>query len=1420
MRLSISRDYFDKSPTPHRLFLCTPSGKIIGELPAARVSLNAKWNSYSELSFEVARTHTDMLTGEANVHPLYDKVESPRQVYVENMGFFVLQDIDDTSSDNDVKSVTCFSAEYAVANKYLTSFYINTGEIGSREVTYNENMYGLDYSTDRDSFYQLASGAFNAYRSYYTKEYVDNDNYTYQQVQIADETAYLAYLEKNKDSLAQPWEQLYVKKFANVQFYDPTNTGLSLLHMIFEVIPDWKIGHVDASLWKKERSFSQDRVSAYDFLMNDVASTFGCVFEWDTINKTLNAYEEAEDGVEEDNTIQTRWATDVFISKDNLASEIKVSYSSDSIKTKLVVTGGEDLNISEVNLDRNEIMNLSFYHNLEWMEQDLFDAYNRYLDALKEAETGLDRHGLPSRIFPMSHSDAIKKWVASNNKHNDIMNAIPAENDSVLVGDEFKKLYCMYTPINTAFIKENVIVGNDIETLYSDTACTIEINKSSLSNGKAFIVQGHEYAYTSTSNNFKYLSNVTDTTALQALVSKLNLYHVDEDINGSKMDNILLRLKNAKSDTAIIRIYDPKRKVNDNYHEGTAYYKKKVSASGISTYEKLRIRNATEFANEDKNSLYTNSYTIQCVVTRAESGIEDAPSYWSMSSENLPTGATPKSFNEWIRGNLTASEMGLAENGETYTVSSIGTMGAYLVLAENEFTTAHNELISSNTQPTGAIEDGTMWLDTGSNPNKLYQYLNQEWVEVDSSKSMVVENTLVPSKDYLRRYGVNLLKEKHAVYTKIFQTQTEAMFSQEGYQCTASDEAPKGIIAEGTRWLDTNSTPTKLYRYTDKKWVEIDTAKDVEDGQNYTRYIENYRKLQAVQEVLAEKEHEANYCLIGHKVEDRSIDISKYTMSDDGFLRYGGRLLEEDMYRAAEAHFATITAATGVRYTITRVDVDQNLPMFTFMTSYDPIVYSANTKEYNDHTQYYAKVADFAYSPVSIDSKAEFDAYDGTLYIISSGHLYSVYLQGTTPYVSYADSRGVCQMIRDYIRNKTELSNFFNEDQWLRLSPFIREDEFSDSNFLLTGYESEEERVSISKELMAAATKELNTLCQPSLEFSMTMANILALPEFEPLIDQFQLGNFIRVQIRDGYVKRARLLEVNLDFDDLSNFSCTFGNLVTTKSEIDKHAELLAQAVTAGKQVAAAAGTWQKAAEATITMEEEIANGLQNSAIQVGKASGQSLIWNDQGILGRKLVDGTIDQYEPEQFKLVNNMLVMTQDNWQTSTAVFGKFEHAGETRWGVISQALVGGYIEGAEIVGGKLSIGGEKGQFVVNEDGSVEILGPQGNAKYADKSIEDAYRFSVKLEYSDSTVFDDLYDSCLVTCRVYRYNEDITNAVISNGGTFNWTRISSDSSSGWTPNYPDKTKPNEILITHTDVNRNIQLSCSVDFEETLFDT
>ena len=48
-----------------------------------------------------------------------------------------------------------------------------------------------------------------------------------------------------------PEDVLYIHGWAPVTFYDPNTPELSLLHLIFNELPEWKIGHVDYILRDK-----------------------------------------------------------------------------------------------------------------------------------------------------------------------------------------------------------------------------------------------------------------------------------------------------------------------------------------------------------------------------------------------------------------------------------------------------------------------------------------------------------------------------------------------------------------------------------------------------------------------------------------------------------------------------------------------------------------------------------------------------------------------------------------------------------------------------------------------------------------------------------------------------------------------------------------------------------------------------------------------------------------------------------------------------------------------------------------------------------------------------------------------------------------------------------------------------------------
>lgn len=294
------------------------------------------------------------------------------------------------------------------------------------------------------------------------------------------------------------------------------------------------------------------------------------------------------------------------------------------------------------------------------------------------------------------------------------------------------------------------------------------------------------------------------------------------------------------------------------------------------------------------------------------------------------------------------------------------------------------------------------------------------------------------------------------------------------------------------------------------------------------------------------------------------------------------------------------------------------------------------------------------------------------------------------------------------IANLISIKNNLSEENLIRLAPFLREDEYNDDCFVVTETDTEEDIMETKQALLEAGRKELLKLSQPQLSFTADIANIFALDEFQPIINQFALGNMIKIALRKDYIKKARLLETTINFENFSDFSVKFGDLLSIRDQADIHADLLSQAINAGKSVSKNSSHWQKGSNTATRIEDKIKQGLLDAATAIKATSGnQDVEIGNYGIrLRTKDANG---DYRPEQVWLVNNQIVFTNDNFKTTKAVIGEFEYDSnndgekETQFGVIADALVGGYIEGSRIFGGSINIG--DGIFVVDENGNVNV-------------------------------------------------------------------------------------------------------------------
>lgn len=885
--------------TKPNFFLCHTDKEKIGKLETTETKGSFKFNSLSEISFDVSRVYNDLITGETNVNPYYDLIEALRLIYVEDFGYFELQGPELISDGiQEKKSCTAYSLEYTLAQKYLNNFYVNMGTAESIEV--------INATSEKD--------------------------------------------------------------IVPITLYNPNNPKLSLLHLVLDEIYGWEIGHVDPALTTLSRQFEIDRESVYDFLMNEVCEKFNCYIVFNTTYNTINIYAESltskfigdgetnifticppftqigtvsVDGykttkweyqastgtlvmedipefgahIEVVDGALTEWETDVFVSFDNLAQEVNINYNSDDIKTKLTVTYGDDYDIREVNLGIPYLTDISYYYTVDWMGQDLYDTYTKYMQKSNNSQSEYTKN-----------SQEILMW-----------------------GD-----YISYEE-NRLSLEYSLV-----ESVNSTTVGTYYTRQQNTDGGYYYseVSLPSEYVV-----NTKYYSNVTT------------------NVNEEKVSNL----------------YEVLKKYFYSYFRGDADGK-------------------TESLNELK-------------------------------------------------------ELSDFEFVEGYTISKL-----------------HD-----------ALKNATILdqMDTAIN-----NFLNELWPELGRT----------PLKElYLKQYKT------------IQQTNVEA------------------------GWSDKNN-------------------------ENYGYYYPTIILIASIESAIAQR--------------DKTIK-------------------------------------------------------------------------------------------------------------------------------GYKDKQSVPKNKNIAISDSLLMRNNFTEKQLIRLSAFLREDELHIDDIVETGLEDLSSSFKIKQDAMESGRIELQKISQPRLQFSMTMANIYALSEFDPIIHQFQLGKVIRVALRPDYIKQSRLLQIDINFDDFSDFSVEFGELTSLRTQSDIHADLLSNAITAGKSVATNSSYWTKGSDVASSIDLKIQQGLLDATTQIKAMDGnQGVIMDRNGIkLQKKTANGEID---PKQTWLVNNMILMSDDGFKTSRSALGEVTVDGQTYYGLIAEMVLSGYIEGSIMKGGTIQIGeyedaeGKKKYiFEVDKKGNVSMCG-----------------------------------------------------------------------------------------------------------------
>lgn len=178
-------------------------------------------------------------------------------------------------------------------------------------------------------------------------------------------------------------------------FYDETEPKRSLLNRVLYKLPNWSVGHVDNSLKSIQRMFSSNGSSVYEFLTKDVAQEIECLFKFDSVTRTISAYDlktvcvdcghrgEFSDHCPKCESKNLKYYGEdsgVFLDVENILNSVNYSTNVDEVKNCFHLEAGDD-NMTAAVINRNPNGSSYIYYFSDEAKHDMPSELVEKLDS-------------------------------------------------------------------------------------------------------------------------------------------------------------------------------------------------------------------------------------------------------------------------------------------------------------------------------------------------------------------------------------------------------------------------------------------------------------------------------------------------------------------------------------------------------------------------------------------------------------------------------------------------------------------------------------------------------------------------------------------------------------------------------------------------------------------------------------------------------------------------------------------------------------------------------------------------------------------------------------------------------------------------------------------------------------------------------
>ena len=286
------------------------------------------------------------------------------------------------------------------------------------------------------------------------------------------------------------------------------------------------------------------------------------------------------------------------------------------------------------------------------------------------------------------------------------------------------------------------------------------------------------------------------------------------------------------------------------------------------------------------------------------------------------------------------------------------------------------------------------------------------------------------------------------------------------------------------------------------------------------------------------------------------------------------------------------------------------------------------------------------------------------------------------------------------IQETLDFHNYLGDNLWLEFCAFRREDKFLNNNYISDGLDNAE-LFKRAYEFIEVAQKEIYKSAELQHSIATSLKNLLTIEKFKSLVNDFEVGNWLRIMVDDELYK-LRLIRYSIDYDDLNNISVEFSDVVKASSTIKSVQEVLAQATAMATSYSSVQRQAKQGEESRKFLSNWASKGLDITATKImNGATNQTQTWDEHGMLFKKY-DEVTNTFEDIQLKIINSTLAITDDNWKTvKTAVGAYYYFHPETgkltrAYGINAETLVGQLI-----IGEQLGIYNEAGTLTFDTNG-----------------------------------------------------------------------------------------------------------------------